>query len=154
MAARYHPVGRRGDSGPLRTACSVGICNRPVKGDGLCQVHRNRRDKGKALDDPIQGEGSDINNPSTWGKRKDPRGYIILRCMRGGVSRQIAEHRHIMQVELGRQLTSDEEVHHINGVRDDNRIENLELWSTSQPKGQRIEDKVAWAKEILSLYDN
>lgn len=37
--------------------------------------------------------------------------------------------------------------------RNDNRIENLELWSVSQPAGQRIEDKVAWAKHLLALYE-
>ncbi len=41
-----------------------------------------------------------------------------------------------------------------NGDRSDNRIENLELWGTSQPKGQNILDKVEWAKEILSLYES
>ena len=57
-----------------------------------------------------------------------------------------------MEQQLGRPLLPDETVHHINGVRDDNRPENLELWSSSHPKGQRVEDKVEWAAEILKQY--
>lgn len=58
-----------------------------------------------------------------------------------------------MEQLLGRKLTGAENVHHINGVRDDNRPENLELWSSSQPSGQRVQDKVSWAVQILALYD-
>lgn len=58
-----------------------------------------------------------------------------------------------MERKLGRALFPGENVHHVNGVRDDNRPENLEVWVVSQPSGQRPEDLVAWAKEILSRYD-
>jgi hypothetical protein len=58
-----------------------------------------------------------------------------------------------MERHLRRKLLHNENVHHINGVKDDNRLVNLELWVVSQPSGQRVEDKVAWAKEILSQYD-
>lgn len=64
----------------------------------------------------------------------------------------IGEHVLAMSELLGRPLLPHENVHHKNGVRDDNRPENLELWSTSQPAGQRVVDKVAWAKEILATY--
>lgn len=64
----------------------------------------------------------------------------------------VAEHVVIMANKLGRPLDGKETVHHKNGIRDDNRIENLELWSGSHPYGQRVEDKIEWCKEFLALY--
>lgn len=64
-----------------------------------------------------------------------------------------AEHRVVMEQMIGRPLFPEETVHHKNGVRNDNRPENLELWASRHPPGQRVEDLVAFAYEILDLYE-
>jgi len=65
---------------------------------------------------------------------------------------KVLEHRVVMGRQVGRKLLPTENVHHLNGNRSDNRIDNLELWVTSQPWGQRASDLVRYAHEIIERY--
>lgn len=129
--------------------CAIEGCGRKRTAKGLCNGHRARQRRGEDVNTPIAKR-----RPGEWGKPlRNQQGYLVcIRWVEGKVQRRV-HHRIVMEQHLGRDLLPHENVHHINGVRDDNRIENLELWSTSQPAGQRVADKVAWAKELLSLYE-
>jgi hypothetical protein len=97
------------------------------------------------------------NAKGSWrGGRIEEKGYIKVWVdgPSGGAKGYAFEHRLVMENLIGRPLLDHEDVHHLNGIRNDNRPENLELWSVSHPRGQRAVDKLSWGKEIISLYEH
>jgi hypothetical protein len=99
-----------------------------------------------------------INSPG-WkgGRRKGPKGYVLIYMPNHPNVKQdgyVWEHQYIMSEYLGRPLTKDETVHHKNGIRNDNKIENLELMCKHHFYGQRVSDLVKFAKEIIIKYEN
>lgn len=79
------------------------------------------------------------------GRTVNALGYVIV--WQPSAKKYAMEHRLVMAEMLGRPLREYESVHHRNGVRDDNRPENLELWAVPPRKGQRVDDLVAWVVE-------
>jgi hypothetical protein len=121
--------------------CSVEDCPNKATRKGMCPTHDYRRRNGNPLDVPVRQQRP--NEPIIA-----PDGYVRIHVP--GIGR-IHEHRMVMEAVLGRELRPFENVHHINGVRHDNRPENLELWCKPQPPGQRVEDLVAW---VVECYPN
>lgn len=111
-------------------------------------MHRSRIRNGLPLDAPrmVAKKGSGYKTKQGYVRVYLPnhpnataRGYVM-------------QHVVVMSELLGRPLKNIENVHRINGNKSDNRPENLELWASKQPKGQRVEDLLAWARELLKEY--
>lgn len=126
--------------------CAFPACDRIARTKGYCTGHYQQH--------RTSGELRPLKVPS--GRYINSNGYALVYKPDDPSTTKngwVMEHRWVMAEHLGRPLYPDENVHHINGVRDDNRLENLELWSSSQPSGQRVEDKLAWARQILERYE-
>lgn len=111
------------------------LCSKQCKNEWVSKVYRDKHGLPKVT-------------------RRIKRKYAVLRipAQNGNPTYEILEHRYIMEQHIGRKLTLDETVHHINGDRFNNDISNLELFSNRHGPGQRVVDKVQFAIEILTLY--
>jgi hypothetical protein len=133
-----------------RTRAHVGACER-CHGEFVALRRKQRFCSSACFEASVASEGYAY---------RETNGYIRQFVPGRG---RVHQHRLVMEQVLGRPLLDTEQVHHLNGNRDDNRPENLELWVTRQPPGQRSAEQAhcptctcgrrpgEWADLVISI---
>jgi hypothetical protein len=134
-----------GGKSARRVLCSHPNCEEAAFAAGICKIHYEVLMRSGATSPALQLGAGHVTK----------EGYVLVfaRHPNAGAKGKIGEHRLVMSLLLGRPLVKGENVHHKNGIRSDNRPDNLELWVKPQPHGQRVTDVVAWAREIIARYE-
>jgi len=154
--ARWQKTGSPGgleyqEKTPRAEKCQGPQCDSPVRAKGYCPAHyRQWRD------------GQELVPKRTYA----PAGSGYINSNGYHLIAGVLQHRARIEELIGRELLPSETVHHVNGIRHDNRIAgplaldergrlrsgNLELWSHAHPRGQEVGPKLAHARGLLALY--
>ena len=111
---------------------------------GDCVCGRTKQAKSQTCA-KCRSEAAEENGNWKGGRTRHKAGYVMVRVPlhpRAGRSPYVFEHILVAEELLGRHLVEGESVHHINGVRDDNRPENfgaMDKAATVRDSGERLD---------------
>lgn len=138
------------DCGSVKQIRMTALTSRTTKACGYCDL-------------ATHGTSGESHHLWKGGVRFNQFGYVLLaksiakkrypNSILSNKSSDTFEHVAVMSHHLKREIRRGETIHHLDGDRQNNDISNLELWSSSHPAGQRIKDKIDWAKKFLAIYD-
>ncbi len=135
--------------------CSIARCEKPrAKRRRMCYMHYQRtRRHGDPLTTKNRARGSGSINSEGYVTVVCPAEFAPMGQGNGtNGSRRVLLSRLVMAQHLGRLLYPEETVHHKDGDKLNNRLDNLELRTGAHGKHQSIEDAVAWARTLLERY--
>ena len=142
-----HYVGKPRGAPKKNRKCDIVACEHEHYARGFCIMHYGRwRNHGDPHVVYKRGTSSgSIKSGYVWLHRPDHPN--------ANGQGKLYEHKLVMAKKLGRPIRKGEEIHHKNGIRGDNRLENLELWISKHPRGQRVTDLLEWAHHIIDTYE-